>query len=94
VKKPIEARRYDRKGASQYLYERWGIEAAPKTLANLSSDGKGPVYSRVGNGRVTYLQTDLDAWAESRISPPASSPTEERARGVKLPTGAVENDAA
>ena len=39
------------------------------TLANLASDGDGPVYRLIA-GRAYYLDDDIDDWALSRVSAP------------------------
>jgi hypothetical protein len=40
-----------------------------QTLANMRSEGRGPVYYKMG-GRVFYLQSDLDSYQRSqRIVP-------------------------
>ena len=50
--------RMDRPNAATYL----GLE--PKTLANMSTQGRGPRVHRVG-GRVYYYKVDLDAYIGS-----------------------------
>jgi len=86
-------KKYDSAGASEYLHRVHGINCRPKTLANRRSSGTGPRYSRVGL-RVVYEQADLDKWAEARTSAPVHNTTEERAAGVRLPSGnQAENDA-
>lgn len=56
--------------ASKYL----GIR--PNTLARWRSDGKGPAYLKLGEGKqgaVRYLKEDLDIWlAQRRVKPEAT----------------------
>jgi hypothetical protein len=56
-----------RPGASAYLAERWGLQYSPTTLANMARKGTGPVYRLRGKFAV-YAETDLDVWAQLRIS--------------------------
>lgn len=60
-----------RKEASAYISER-GLRCAPTTLQKYASIGGGPRYRRFGN-RAVYLESDLDAWIEERLSGPLAS---------------------
>ena len=62
--------------AAAYLKSTYGFGAA-KTLAKLATVGGGPVYSLAGRFPI-YTQSNLDKWALSRISAPASSTSEHR----------------
>ncbi len=84
--------RMNRKEASRYLAEKWGLSYKPSTLAKLAWNGEGPLYNRAGR-RVQYLPADLDAWARQKITgkyrstseyprPPEVSTTAEAARTV------------
>lgn len=56
-----------RRDASEYLMRRWGISRTERTLAFLATRGGGPVYRKDGR-RVLYSTTDLDTWAQARLS--------------------------
>jgi hypothetical protein len=47
---------FSSKEAAEYL------RLSVNTLANLRSQGKGPVYYRPNSGNVVYYLDDLDAW--------------------------------
>jgi hypothetical protein len=66
-----EARYRDRRAASQFLTE-LGYKTAPATLARLACVGGGPVFRRFGR-KPLYDESDLLAWARSRLSPPLCS---------------------
>ena len=53
--------------AAQYLRDRWGIPCSAGTLANLAVSGTGPLYRLAGRFPV-YAESDLDAWAQERLS--------------------------
>ena len=59
-----------RREAAKYLRDRWGAPVAVTegTLETLAVRGGGPVFRKIGNHRVGYLASDLDAWAEARLS--------------------------
>jgi hypothetical protein len=63
-----EDRFLDRAEAADYLTER-GLKISKTTLQKLVTVGGGPVYRRFGH-RAVYLSTDLDAWAERKLSVP------------------------
>ena len=58
-----------RKGASQRLRADHGLAYTAATLANMATDGEGPVYRLVA-GRAVYLPDDVDSWAATRIGKP------------------------
>lgn len=64
----------DRKEGAAYLTGK-GLKVSWTTLQKLATVGGGPVYRRFGN-RALYLQEDLDAWAQAKISPPQRSTSE------------------
>lgn len=43
------------------------VGLAPKTLANMRSDGIGPDYIRNLGGRITYDERELERWREAQI---------------------------
>ncbi|MBI1415761.1 MAG: DNA-binding protein [Limimaricola sp.] len=53
--------------AAAYLTAR-GFPVAKATLQKYATVGGGPVYRRFGN-RVLYLASDLDTWAQSKLTP-------------------------
>jgi hypothetical protein len=67
LKSPLGPGRY-RNAAAQRI-RKAGIPCTPGTLANMASDGTGPIY-RVISGRCYYLDADIDAWIATRISGP------------------------
>jgi hypothetical protein len=68
--------RYLRRGeAAAHVYAKWGIPCSPKTLAKLAVIGGGPVFRKAGRLPL-YSASDLDAWAEGRISKPVRSTSE------------------
>jgi hypothetical protein len=68
--------------ASKYLDETHAIRRAPGTLAKLAVVGGGPRY-RVAGRTPLYTPDDLDAWAESILSPPVRSTSELRKHRAK-----------
>ncbi len=65
-------KRLNRKEASIYLQEKWGIKRTVSTLAKLAVHGGGPKFQKA-NRNVLYPENELDAWAESIFSPLKSS---------------------
>jgi len=61
----------DRREAAEHLTAR-GLRVSKNTLQKWVTTGGGPTYRRFGKLAV-YLQADLDAWAEAKLSPPRSS---------------------
>ena len=72
IKRPLR-----RKEASRYLDEIHGISRAVGTLAKLAVVGGGPRF-RVAGRTPLYSTDDLDAWADSILSPPVGSTSELR----------------
>ncbi len=68
-------RRLRRAEAATYLLETHGIRRAVGTLAKLAVIGGGPRF-RVAGRTPLYSTDDLDAWAESILSPPVGSTSE------------------
>lgn len=69
--------RLRRASASQYLDEKHGVKIAETTLAKLASIGGGPAITYVGRFPL-YHVSDLDSWANARISNPVASTSEKR----------------
>lgn len=65
----------NRREASRYLEEKYGIRAKPATLAKYASVGGGPRFRRAGRFPV-YDTEDLDAWAAGKLSRVVSSTSE------------------
>ncbi len=63
--------------AAAYLLEQHGIRRAVGTLAKLAVVGGGPRF-RVAGRTPLYAPDDLDAWADSILSPTVSSTSELR----------------
>lgn len=61
----------DRNEAAQYLTDR-GLRYSKNTLQKLACVGGGPVYRCFGL-RAVYLQADLDAWVDAKLSAPRHS---------------------
>jgi hypothetical protein len=57
------------------LRRKAGLDRAPSTLAKLAVIGGGPIFRRAGRVPL-YSPEDLDAWAESLLSPPMRSTSE------------------
>ncbi len=72
INRPL--RRYE---ASNYLLETHGIRRTVGTLAKLAVIGGGPRF-RVAGRTPLYSPDDLDAWADSILSPPVRSTSELR----------------
>ncbi len=70
-------RRLRRAEASTYLFEAHGIQRAVGTVAKLAVVGGGPRF-RVAGRTPLYTTDDLDAWAESILSPLVSNTSELR----------------
>lgn len=69
--------RLNRREASEYLELEHGIIRAPVTLASLACRGGGPKYQKV-NRSPLYPRDELDAWADSILSPPAATTAEQK----------------
>jgi hypothetical protein len=72
---PLFLRRAD---AARYLQSKFGLRCARQTLAKLAVVGGGPRYRLAGRTPL-YAPSDLDGWAESKISGPRLSTSEEAA---------------
>jgi len=60
------AERYlTRRQAAAFLLDRY-CHGSPNTLARLATQGTGPVFRKVGR-LVVYAESDLIAWAESKL---------------------------
>ena len=70
-------RRLRRFEAATYLLETHGIRRAVGTLAKLAVVGGGPRF-RVAGRTPLYSADDLDAWADSILSPLVRSTSELR----------------
>lgn len=57
-----------RKEASEYLFDRYGIQRKTVTLAKLAVVGGGPLFRKAGRTPL-YDKGDLDVWAVSQIGP-------------------------
>jgi hypothetical protein len=68
-----------RSEAADYLFEQHGIRRTVGTLAKLAVIGGGPRF-RVAGRIPLYTTDDLDAWAESILSPLVGSTSELRER--------------
>ncbi len=66
--------------ASVYLRDKFGIAAAPATLARLASVGGGPKFQKQ-NAYPLYPTDELDSWAEEQLGPLLSSTSD--ASGIK-----------
>jgi len=77
---PEPYRRLRRAEASAYLKLKWGVERAPTTLAKLACIGGGPRFESA-NRVPLYPEPELDAWAQSILSPLKSS-TSDIGRGA------------
>jgi hypothetical protein len=64
-----------RRAAAQYLRQHWGLPCSEKTLAKLACVGGGPAYRRFGRIPV-YTVTDLDEFAQGKLSKPVRSTSE------------------
>jgi hypothetical protein len=67
----------DRREASQYLLEKFGIRRSPGTLAKLASIGGGPAF-RKAKRAVIYDPSALDEFAAEITSAPMRSTAEVR----------------
>ncbi|MDO9225633.1 MAG: DNA-binding protein [Pseudomonadota bacterium] len=79
-----ETKFLDRGEAAQYLTER-GLRVTKGTLQKWATTGGGPVYRRFGH-RAVYLTTDLDVWAQEKLSAPRRTAP---ARAASATTGSA-----
>lgn len=68
-----------RREASEYLKENWGVSLGPNTLAKLAVQGGGPPFQKDGPFPI-YTTSNLDAFAEARLSPVVTSTSELKRR--------------
>jgi hypothetical protein len=66
-----------RADASRYLARIHGLSFATATLAKLAVIGGGPAFQRCGKIPL-YNPTDLDAWAQAKLSKRVTSTSELR----------------
>ena len=71
-----------RTGAAQHVEATWGLPCSPKYLAKLAVTGGGPVFRKLGRIPL-YTASDLDKWAESKLSEPVHSTAELKGAGHK-----------
>jgi len=62
----------ERVEAAVYLTEQRGLRTSKNTLQKYATTGGGPVYRRFGN-KAVYTVSDLNAWAEKKLSAPRNS---------------------
>lgn len=72
---PAQCHHLRRADASTYLKEKWGIDRKPATLAKLATLGGGPKFKKAGRFPL-YPENELDAWAQSILSPLKASTSE------------------
>src|SRR5258705_12757039 len=77
----------NRKQATAYIRER-GIPCGDNFLAHQAVDGTGPQFRYSGRHPI-YVEEDLDAWIEARLTAPVRSPSEAAAA---LPSKSKEPD--
>ena len=63
---------HSRRAAAEYLKDKWGMRCAEQTLAKYACHGDGPIFQKFGRD-VIYQETELDRWAQSRLSAPRRS---------------------
>jgi hypothetical protein len=71
----MDQRPLNRREASDYLLNKYGIRRSPGTLAKLACVGGGPAF-RKANRAVIYEPAALDAFAGQIMSPPKRSTSE------------------
>lgn len=72
----MEKQFLSRDEAAQYLTER-GLKTAKGTLQKWVTTGGGPAYRRFGK-RAVYTVDDLNAWADTKLTPPRFSTLPDR----------------
>lgn len=65
----------DRREAADYLTSTRGLTISWRTLQKMATVGGGPTY-RIFGIRAVYTRSDLDAWAENKLSSPRSTTSE------------------
>jgi hypothetical protein len=77
--------------AAKHITDTWGIPTSHKTLAKLAVIGGGPKFRKAGRIPL-YDPSNLDEWAQSKLSPLVASTSElmarkqVRDRGAKVST--------
>ncbi|MEJ5084810.1 helix-turn-helix transcriptional regulator [Brucella pseudogrignonensis] len=71
----IDRPRLRRKDVPEYLRTTHGIDISRSTLEKLATNGGGPSMQYQGRFPL-YHKSDLDRWAEQKISPSVSSTAE------------------
>ena len=61
----------DRREAADYLTSR-GLRVSKNTLQKWANTGGGPTYQRFGL-RAVYTKSNLDTWAEAKLTAPRCS---------------------
>jgi hypothetical protein len=69
--------RLRRREVPAYLSDKFGIPIAVKTLEKLATNGGGPVMTYAGRIPL-YAKSDLDSWAEAKLSAPCRSTADRR----------------
>ena len=72
----MQIRFLDRREAAQYLTKQRGLKTSWRILQKMATVGGGPTY-RIFGIRAVYTETDLDAWANAKLSPPRASTSEQ-----------------
>jgi hypothetical protein len=75
----IAPRYFTRTDAARHVRDTWGLPCSPRWLAKLAVTGGGPVFRKAGRTPL-YTPSDLDAWAQSRISGPRHSTSDREVR--------------
>jgi hypothetical protein len=81
-----------RRRASEYLFERFGLNCAVSTLAKFATVGGGPKFVHAGRFPL-YPEDELDAWALSRISLLKTSTADTSGETTTVPEGGAEQEA-
>lgn len=68
----MQTQRYYSRNEAADLIKSRGLSITRNTLQKYATVGGGPVYRRFGN-RCVYLEQDLDAWIQEKLSAPRSS---------------------
>ena len=86
TKPATHVQRLRRLKAADYLRDVWGLPTTSNSLAKMACNGDGPVFQKIGRYPV-YTPHGLDAWAESRLSPPMRSTSD--VQSTAIPTRRV-----
>jgi hypothetical protein len=71
----VQERYLDRREAADYLTSQRGLRISRNTLQKMATTGGGPPY-RIFGIRAVYLATELDAWADTKLSDARHSTSE------------------